>query len=317
MNTGALDATALPGGLNLYTTLESGQTYVWRREDGRMYAEDDWKTAGRDPGPWYYTVVPTRDGRVAHRDPDAQHVVRVRRAGDDLEWESSTDAEPLIRELLRLDDDLHAIEAAAPDDQLFRDAFDYGRGMRIVADPPFACTISFICSAQMRVARIHDMVTALADAYGEEIQFDGDTYHAFPTPDRLAAASEAALRDLALGYRAPYVQQTAAMVADGDAHPDDARDRDYEAARDHCTTFVGVGDKVADCILLFSLGHLEAVPLDTWIRTCIADYYPDCDRGNYADTSRAIRERFGGAHAGYVQTYVFHYLRTQDVEAPA
>jgi len=67
----------------------------------------------------------------------------------------------------------------------------------------------------------------------------------------------------------------------------------YEDARDHLAQFVGVGDKVADCILLFSLGYLEAVPLDTWIQTTIAEFYPECDRGNYADTSRAIRVRRG------------------------
>jgi len=83
----------------------------------------------------------------------------------------------------------------------------------------------------------------------------------------------------------------------------------YEDARDSLTRFVGVGDKVADCVLLFALDYLEAVPLDTWIRTTIEEYFPDCDRGNYADTSRAIRETFGGEYAGYTQTYVFHSLR--------
>jgi N-glycosylase/DNA lyase len=67
---------------------------------------------------------------------------------------------------------------------------------------------------------------------------------------------------------------------------------------------------VADCVLLFSLGFLEAVPLDTWIRTAVADHYPDCERDSYAETSRAIRARFGGDYAGYAQTYVFNALRT-------
>jgi N-glycosylase/DNA lyase len=100
------------------------------------------------------------------------------------------------------------------------------------------------------------------------------------------------------------------MVADGEAHPDEALELPYEAARESLTRFVGVGDKVADCVLLFALDFLEAVPLDTWIQTAIAEYYPDCERGSYADTSRAIRERFGGEYAGYAQTYVFFYLRT-------
>lgn len=95
----------------------------------------------------------------------------------------------------------------------------------------------------------------------------------------------------------------------------DVAGRDYEDARETCTGFVGVGDKVADCVLLFSLGYLEAVPLDTWIRSAIDEHYPDCDRGNYAGTSRAIRDRLNGEFAGYHQTYLFHYLRSRSAVA--
>ena len=75
---------------------------------------------------------------------------------------------------------------------------------------------------------------------------------------------------------------------------------------------MGVGDKVADCVLLFSLGYLEAVPLDTWIQQAIGEYYPHCENGSYAETSNAIRAEFGGEYAGYAQTYVFHYLRNRE-----
>jgi N-glycosylase/DNA lyase len=212
--------------------------------------------------------------------------------------------------LLRLDDDLPAIRASAPADPLLERAWDAHWGMRLVKDPPFRTLVSFICSAQMRVGRIHGMQRALAAAYGDEVVADGETYHAYPRPEELATATEAELRDLGLGYRAPYVVETARMVADGVAHPGEAAGMDYEAAREWLTRFVGVGEKVADCVCLFSLGFLEAVPLDTWIRSAIADHYPDCDCGSYAETSRAIREAFGGAYAGYAQTYVFHHLRS-------
>jgi len=225
-------------------------------------------------------------------------VIRVRIRDGDLEWESTIDAESPVRRLLRLADDLEAIVAAGPNDPLLREAYEAHRGMRLVADPPFGCLISFICSAQMRVGRIHTMVSTLAREYGDEIDFDGETYHAFPTPEQLATATEAELRELGLGYRAPYVVRTAEMVASGEDHPAEARDLPYEDAREYLTRFVGVGDKVADCVLLFSLDFDEAVPLDTWIKSAIEEYYPDCDRGTYADTSRALRERLGGEYAG-------------------
>ncbi|MEY7848058.1 DNA-3-methyladenine glycosylase [Natrarchaeobius sp. A-rgal3] len=291
MASGTIPIDELSGGLDLYLTLESGQSYLWRREDGEMYGGQ------RASGAWYVTVV---DGEV----------IRVRSRDGVLEWESTGDAASTVRRLLCLEDDLEAVVAAAPDDPLLAEAYETYRGLRLVDDPPFGTLIAFICSAQMRVDRIHGMVSTLAREYGEEIDFDGQTYHAFPTPDQLAAATEAELRDLGLGYRAPYVVRTAEMVADGEAHPEAARDLEYEVAREYLTRFVGVGDKVADCVLLFSLGFDEAVPLDTWIKSAIEEYYPDCERGSYADTSRAIRERLGGEYAGYAQTYIFHHLRT-------
>ncbi|WP_226042420.1 DNA glycosylase [Natrinema sp. DC36] len=306
METGTIPIDELAGGLDLYRTLESGQSYLWRRDDGEMYTDTP------APGAWYSTVVGLD---AVSGDSDAANgstgdVIRVRIRDGALEWESTIHAEPVVRRLLRLDDDLEAIVAAGPDDPLLREAYEAHRGMRLVADPPFGCLISFICSAQMRVGRIHTMVSTLAREYGDEIDFDGETYHAFPTPERLATATEAELRELGLGYRAPYVVRTAEMVASGEGHPAEARDLPYEDAREYLTRFVGVGDKVADCVLLFSLDFDEAVPLDTWIKSAIEEYYPDCDRDSYADTSRALRERFGGEYAGYAQTYVFHHLRT-------
>ena len=238
------------------------------------------------------------------------------------------DAEALLTHLLRLDDDLPAIYAATDDEPLVAAAYDRYRGLRLVRDPPFPCLVSFICSAQMRVARIHGMQVALRETYGVPVAFEGfdRPRHTFPSPAALAARSEQDLRDLSLGYRAPYVRRTAEMIATGEADPRDARGLPYEDARAALTEFVGVGDKVADCVLLFSLGYLQAIPLDTWIRSAVADHFPECDAGNYADTSRAIRRRIGGglparegdvfgesgvdAYAGYAQTYLFHHLRT-------
>ena len=303
VDSGTIDVDDLAGGLDLRLTLESGQTYLWWREDGETYAGD----RGDDGGAWYASTTRAVDGDV--------DVCRVRQQEGLLEWEGTADVEPIIRRRLGLGDDLPAIRAATPNDELLEAAFDALWGMRIVREPAFPTLLMFVCSTQMRVARIFEMQQSLRRALGTLVTVDGQTYHAYPTPEQVAAASEAELRALGLGYRAPYVLETARMVAEGEAHPADAADRPYEDARDYLTQFVGVGEKVADCVLLFSLGFLEAVPLDTWIQGTVTEYYPDCDRDSYAATSRAIRERFG-PYAGYPQTYVFHYRRTGR-EAPA
>ncbi|MFD1589009.1 DNA-3-methyladenine glycosylase family protein [Halorientalis brevis] len=298
MEQGVIDVGSLPGGFDLQSTVESGQSYLWSREDGTTYETAD-AYGGSE---WYWTTV-----RHPARDDPA--VLRVRQVDGRLEWESHVDAADRLRHRLRLDDDLGQIVAETPDDRLLRDAYETYGGMRLVRDPPFPTLVSFICSAQMRVARIHRMQETLRQTFGQEITFDGNSYHAYPTPETLAETTEGKLRELGLGYRAPYVQRSAELVATDELDPADARGRPYEEARSFLTGFVGVGDKVADCILLFSLEYLEAVPLDTWIRTTIEEYYPECDQGSYEETSRAIREAFGGKYAGYAQTYVFHYLR--------
>lgn len=290
MKEGAIELDGLAGGCALTATLESGQSYLWSRSDEGMYREPP------DNGTWY---------ELTHEDG----FVRVRNRDGRLEWEGTGDPEGVLADRLRLDDDLPAIYETVPDDPLLRAAIEYVPGMRLVRDPPFACLISFICSAQMRVERIHGMQRALTEAYGTPVP--GADTKAFPRPENLAAASEGELRELGLGYRAPYVLETARMVADG-TDPAAAAELPYEEARSYLTQFSGVGEKVADCVLLFSLDHLEAVPLDTWIRKSIERAFPSCARDSYADTSAAIRDQLGGAYAGYAQTYLFHYLRTSD-----
>jgi len=290
MRTGSIPLADLPGGFDLQSTVESGQTFRWEREGPDPETD---RAHGSDA--WYATVF---DGEV----------VRARRSADALEWESTTDAEPVLRARLRLDEDLAAVREGASDDPIVRAAYERYPGMRLVDDPFFDCLVSFVCSAQMRVERIREMQATLRARYGEPIEADGRTYHAFPTPAALAAAGETELRECGLGYRAPYVARTAEMVASGEWTAADVRADDLETTRERLCEFVGVGEKVADCVALFSLGHLEAVPLDTWIRRAVREHFPACARDDYASTSRAIREAFGPL-AGYTQTYVFHYLR--------
>lgn len=289
---GSIPIEECPGGFDLRATVESGQSYLWRRRDERMYE-------AADDGAWHHAV------------PEGE-VIRVRQRDGLLKWHATTDADPILNERFRLDDDLPAIRATAPSDDIVQTAYDRFWGLRIVADPFFSTLISFICSAQMRVERIASLQSALRQTYGEAISLAGETYHTFPTPSALAAATETELRDLGLGYRAPYVIETARLVSSGQLTRDDIEGLSYEEAREVLTEYVGVGPKVADCVCLFSLSYLQAIPLDTWMQTAIEEYYPDCARSSYEETSRCFRSALGGTYAGYTQTYLFYHLRTRD-----
>lgn len=286
-----ISTDSLAGGIDLHATLASGQSYRWRRRDGDLF-----EPVTSLPTPWYETV-------------EAGEVICVRQTDQGIEYRGSGDVEGAIRRLLRLDDDLPAILDAGPDHPIYREAIEQHAGMRLVVDGRYIGLISFICSTNMSVERIHEMVQSLMRRYGVEHTFDGRSFYAFPTPESLAAASIEGLRECNLGYRAPYVKETAQAIVDDDPPLFDPAVSGYEETRSHLTAYTGVGPKVADCALLFGDGTLEPVPLDRWIRRAIERHFPECVADSYTDMSRAIRDRLG-PYPGYAQTYLFHHLRT-------
>ena len=292
MESGSIEEDSISGPIDLQATLESGQTFLWNRTPGTAYRTDP----PLESTPWYETV---HEGSV----------IAVRQTETGLEWKASENVESVIRTRLGLEDDLDAILSAFPDAPVIDTAVERYRGLRLVNEPVFETLVSFILSAQMRVERIHQLVNTLRREFGPEIRFEGESRYGFPRPEVLARVPESEFRDLGLGYRAPYVRKTAEMVAEDGLETASLAAKPYESAREDLTGFVGVGNKVADCVLLFSLGFDEAVPLDTWIGSAIEEYFPDAASDSYEETSAAIRRRFA-PHPGYTQTYVFHHLRT-------
>lgn len=287
---GTIPKSTLSGGIDLHLTLASGQSYRWRRADGDLFS-----IPTDTPTPWYETVA-------------GETVIRVRETDDALEYRGTDGVEEALTRLLRLEDDLDVILDAGPDVPVYRDAVEHCRGMRLVVDSLYVGLISFICSTNMNVGRIHEMVQSLMERFGQAYEFDGRIFHGFPSPEALAAASTDDLTACGLGYRAPYIKETAAAIATGEIPlPTDIEG--YEARRTALTAYHGAGPKVADCALLFGAGELEAVPLDRWIQRAIESYFPDALGDSYAETSATIREALG-PYPGYAQTYLFHHLRT-------
>ncbi|MFB6131784.1 MAG: DNA-3-methyladenine glycosylase [Halanaeroarchaeum sp.] len=294
MERGSIPLGTVPGPFDLQATLESGQTFRWTRLDGRTYEDP----VPRGSPAWYRGVL---DGAA----------VDLRQTNDGVEWRSSSNPTDSVRRYFGLDVATGRSLDELPDDGVVGAAKRAFPGLRVVNDAFFPTLVSFVLSAQMRVERIHSLVGTLADRFGPTLFIGDETVSAFPDPATLATVSETELRDVGLGYRAPYVRETAGMVASGELIADDVRGRPYEEARDLLTRFVGVGEKVADCVLLFSLGYGEPVPIDTWIESAIEEHFPEIPTASYPTTSRAIRERLG-PHPGLAQTYVFHYLRHRD-----
>ena len=166
----------------------------------------------------------------------------------------------LLRHYLDLDRDYGAIAREYAHIPPARAAIERYPGLRVLNQPPWEALICFILSANNNVRRIQGLVEALCRHFGAE----RDGLYAFPMPEQLAGTSEETLRGLKVGYRAPFLIGTARRVLEG--FPLEAlRDMPYDEAHRHLTALPGVGDKVADCVLLFGCGQTSAFPVDVWV----------------------------------------------------
>lgn len=177
-------------------------------------------------------------------------------------------------------------------------------GLRVLNQDPFETLISFIISANNNIPRISRIVQALCDEAGTAFSAGGRFFHSFPAPDQLLRLSEARLRELGVGYRAPYLLASAEKAAGDDL--DMLRSLPTGQVLRHLEAYSGVGPKVAGCIALFSLGKADAFPADVWIRRVVRELY------GFDGTPAALQQFAGehfGAHAGIAQQYLFHYAR--------
>jgi N-glycosylase/DNA lyase len=270
-----------------------GQVFRWRKFDG-----------------WWYGVV-------------GEHVVKIRQFGAQLEFENVS--REFVQNYFGLNDDLVKIKSCIGKDDYVRSALQRFEGLRIVRQLPWECLISFICATYKSIAAIELMLKKLSIKYGEKQFFDGLEFYTFPTIEQLTKASEKGLQDCGLGYRAKYVQKTAKKIHDEINNLEALKTIPYLEARKALLEFSGVGLKVADCVLLFSLEKMEAFPVDVWVKRVILNHYANhlpaeivkkmqshnsVTNFEYQKIGEFARSYFG-RYAGYAQEYLFHFERTQ------
>ena len=204
-----------------------------------------------------------------------------------------------------MDRDYGQMEALLAQDPRTAPALSCSSGIRILRQDPWEALITFIVSANNNVKRIGGIIDRLCERFGRPGSFCDIAYRKFPTPQSLAAATEDQLKDCGAGYRATYILDSAARIAQGyDLAAVSAMG--FQEAKKELMTFKGVGPKVAECIMLFSMGFDEAFPVDVWVKRISAYLYPG-EEGKKA--AKAAAERFG-SWAGAAQQYLFHYART-------
>jgi N-glycosylase/DNA lyase len=222
---------------------------------------------------------------------------------------AETEIEQLMLSYFRLDDDFNLILNEICSDQRVSSMVTKYPGLRLLRQEPWECLIAFICSAVNNIPRIAQTMEHLAINYGIPITMGAHTRYGFPTPAELAKVSERELRALGLGFRAPYVAQAAALVAEGNLDLNELTKLPYAEVKVRLLECPGIGPKVADCISAFSLDKLEAFPIDIWVRRALREWYfstqkpvSDVVLGKWAN------EHFG-RYAAYAQQYLFHGRR--------
>ena len=205
------------------------------------------------------------------------------------------------------DNDYSKIKTKLSIDDNLKNAMKYGWGIRILNQNVFECLVSFIISAQNQIPRIKKIVARLCEAAGEKITYNGKDYYSFPTPEAILSLSRDEIDSLKAGYRADYIIDAAKKVSSGEINLDLLYDADTASARKELLKIKGVGPKVADCVLLFSLKKHDAFPIDVWIGRVMKKFY----LGNDASLKQIAlysAEKFGDL-SGFAQQYLFYYAR--------
>jgi N-glycosylase/DNA lyase len=265
---------------DLDTTLSCGQVFRWD------LAADGW---------WY--------GIVGNR------FLKIRQVGDRLMFAGVPVS--FIRHYFSLDTDLGAIIDSIDIDPFIHACIRKNRGLRLVRQPPWECTISYICSTNSNIPTIRRRIASIAEKFGEPVEFEEKTCYTFPEPSAIICEGHEGLTECRLGYRQPYVFGTSSLVTDARCWEDSIRCLPYEEARRELMKLHGVGPKAADCILLFAFQKNEAFPVDVWIRRIMQEHYlPDLSldapltNREYDTIRRFAREHFG-EYCGWAQEYLY------------
>ena len=271
---------------DLEATLSSGQVFGWTR------VERGW--TGVVGGRWV-ELSKSADG------------IHARTSNKQTDWDWLVDFLQTEVELWKV------VATFPPNDEHLAAAVQACRGLRLLRQEPWECLASFILSSTKQIVQIRQIVQTLCTRHGRSVDTPagGQKVFAFPTAAQISVLSDADLRSCKMGFRAPYLLAAARRVATGGIDLAAVGRMSLPEARSALVQFEGVGEKIADCVLLFAYGFPTAFPVDVWVRRVLVQYY---FRGRDVPPERLrkfIAKHFG-PNAGYAQQYLFHHMRSMN-----
>ena len=202
-------------------------------------------------------------------------------------------------------------------DKTLKESIEYGYGIRILSQDLWETVISFIISANNNIPRIKRIIEKLSKTYGNKMIWNGKEYYTFPTPEQLSKASVEDLRKVGLGFRDKRVYETTRKIINKEIILENLEKiKDENLLRQELMKLDGVGEKVADCIMLFStLNRKEVFPVDVWVRRVMNDLYIKSDDENKiskVEIRKLAKDKFGDL-AGIAQQYLFYWRREKRI----
>ena len=219
-------------------------------------------------------------------------------------------------DFFRKNDNMQEIIKSISKDKTVKKAVKEYEGLRIFEQDPFQCLISFIISSNSNIQKIKNSLEKITKKFGKKVKIQNKEFFLFPKPEKIANASINEIKSCGVGYRAPFIKEAAKMVILKQINFEYLKKCDYYEAKKNICLVPGIGNKVADCIMLFSLNKLEAFPLDTWMIKILEKYYSK----EFKIKTKTITQKqyellhekivnYFGPYCGYSQQYLFKMER--------
>ena len=208
--------------------------------------------------------------------------------------------------------DYSDIKLKLNNDDIMKKAIEFGHGIRILNQDEFETIISFIISANNRIPMIKKVIENLSFNFGDKIgEYNGKEYYAFPTMEQLAEAPVEIIRDCKAGFRSERIKEAAKRIIAEKDVVYSLKGKSYDEALYYLMTYNGIGNKVANCVLLFSMKQFSTFPVDVWVRRVMQELYVPKTTSD-KDIRRFAEDKFGNI-SGYAQQYLFYYAREQGI----
>lgn len=243
-----------------------------------------------------------------------KRVIEVEKKGDEVTIYNTNlkDFNEIWIDYFDLKRDYSEIKEKFKEDELLNTAVRFGHGIRLLQQESFELLISFIISANNRIPMIKRAIENISRIYGNPLEYKGKIYYSFPTLEEFQLSNEEEGNALGVGFRAKYIRQTLEDLKAGKYNLQVIKSGSDDECHKALQCFSGVGPKVADCIMLFSMGKYSAFPVDVWVKRAMQHFYvaPDVSLPKIREFAR---NKFGEL-SGFAQQYLFYYARENNIK---